>query len=185
MASMRRPLRSNRRTTSPTSPRRTASGLTSTSVRSLPRQLVRSRPQPNGTSLLGSNRPSLAISPGEVCLATANRWSLSDRRKVTAIGMAVIGAFTLCCGAGMTNPAIIGLGAAVLTLGPGFIVMSGVRDSNREYVYGTAHVHSASPPPAAGHTGRCELHLLINAPGIEGVAVRVRDAAVPVKNGRT
>jgi catechol 2,3-dioxygenase-like lactoylglutathione lyase family enzyme len=113
-------------------------------------------------------------------VATANRWSMSDRRKFTAVGLAAVGSFVLCCGAGMTNFAVLGLGVALLALGPGFIFMSGVRDNTREYVYGNAHVHSASPPPAAGTTGRCELHLLINAKGIDGVAVRVRDPAVPV-----
>src|SRR5207248_1198170 len=56
-----------------------------------------------------------------------------------------------------------------------------MRDNVREYVYGTAHVHSVSPPPFAGSTGRCDMHLLVTARGISGVVVRVRDPEVPVR----
>ena len=50
----------------------------------------------------------------------------------------------------------------------------------RTYVFGTARVVSASPPPTAGLVGRCEMHLAVLAPGIDEVSVRVLDPAVPV-----
>jgi resuscitation-promoting factor RpfA len=50
----------------------------------------------------------------------------------------------------------------------------------RMYVFGTARVVDAPPPPESGLVGRCELELMVFAAGIDGVTVRVRDPAVPV-----
>jgi hypothetical protein len=55
------------------------------------------------------------------------------------------------------------------------------RARSRQYLFGTAHVYGATPPPEVGVVGQCELHLAVFAPGIDGVAVRVLDPAVPVR----
>jgi catechol 2,3-dioxygenase-like lactoylglutathione lyase family enzyme len=47
-------------------------------------------------------------------------------------------------------------------------------------VAGTAHVVSASEPPASSLYGRCELHLVVDAPGMAAAAVKIRDPRVPV-----
>lgn len=118
------------------------------------------------------------MSPREVHLARANRWSMSDRQAFLVAGLLVLGAFLIFYGFGLSNVAVIGLGAAMAVLGPALSVMARIR-GNREYVYGTGHVHEVSPLPAVGTFGRCELQLVVNARGVNGVPVRVRDAAVP------
>src|SRR2546429_10008891 len=105
---------------------------------------------------------------------------MSDRRIFAAIGLAVVGLFIMCCGVGMTNVAVGGLGVAVGVLGPGVIVVSSMRDNVREYVFGTAHGHSVSSPPFTGTTGRCDMHLLGHAPGVNGGAVLVGGPEVPI-----
>jgi len=114
-------------------------------------------------------------------LANGNRWSLSFARRFTSIALMAVGLFVLCFGVGMANPGVVAIGLAVAILGPGFLMLSAIRGGAREYVFGTAHVHSASPPPTTGATeGRCELHLSVYAHGFDGVAARVLDPAVPV-----
>ena len=113
-------------------------------------------------------------------MAPASRWSLSDPQTFTVGVLIVAGIFILACGGGMANIAVAGLGVAVAVLGPLLIIMTGLRGGGREVTYGTAHVHLVSPLPTSGTTGRCELELLVNAHGINGVPVRIRDPAVPV-----
>ena len=45
---------------------------------------------------------------------------------------------------------------------------------------GSAHVVSASEPPASSTYGRCELQIVIDAPGLPAAAVKIRDPRVPV-----
>jgi hypothetical protein len=113
-------------------------------------------------------------------LANGNRLSMSYGRRFTAIALAALGLFVVSYGIGFGNPGIIAVGLAVGVLGPALLILTAVRATGRQYIYGTAHVYSASPPPSSGMVGRCELHLSVFAAGIDGVAVRVLDPAVPV-----
>ena len=45
---------------------------------------------------------------------------------------------------------------------------------------GTAHVVSVSEPPASSTYGRCELQIVVEAPGLPAAAVKIRDPRVPV-----
>jgi catechol 2,3-dioxygenase-like lactoylglutathione lyase family enzyme len=105
---------------------------------------------------------------------------MSYSRRFLAIALAALGLFVVSYGIGLGNPGLIAVGVAVGVLGPALLVFTAVRATGRQYIYGTAHVYSASPPPSAGMVGRCELHLSVFAAGIDGVAVRVLDPAVPV-----
>ncbi|GIJ49680.1 hypothetical protein Val02_65660 [Virgisporangium aliadipatigenens] len=113
-------------------------------------------------------------------MANSNRYSLSHGRAFIAVGLIALGLFVFCFGIGLGNPGIMALGVAIGVLGPVLLVVTAVRGREHEWVYGTAHVHSASPPPSSGTVGRCELHLSVYAHGIDGVAVRVLDPAVPI-----
>ena len=113
-------------------------------------------------------------------MANGNRWSMSYKRRFTAFALMALGLFIASFGVGFGSPAVIVLGLAVGILGPAILLLTAVRATTRQYVFGTAHVYSASPPPSAGMVGRAELHLAVFADGIDGVAVRVLDPAVPV-----
>ena len=45
---------------------------------------------------------------------------------------------------------------------------------------GTAHVVSVSEPPASSVFGRCELQLIVAAPGLQASRIKIRDPRVPV-----
>jgi catechol 2,3-dioxygenase-like lactoylglutathione lyase family enzyme len=113
-------------------------------------------------------------------LAPANRLPISDIRKFAAAALIVFGVFLLCCGTGMSNVVVGGAGVLLAIAGPLLILVPSLRGNAKRYVYGTALVQEVSAMPASGTLGRCELELVINARGIDGVPVRVRDAAVPV-----
>jgi catechol 2,3-dioxygenase-like lactoylglutathione lyase family enzyme len=113
-------------------------------------------------------------------LAPANRMPVSDLKKFAVAALIVVGVFLLCCGTGMSNVVVGGAGVLLAVGGPLLILFTSARGNAKLYVFGTAHVVEVSPLPAAGTTGRCELELVINARGIDGVPVRIRDAAVPV-----
>jgi catechol 2,3-dioxygenase-like lactoylglutathione lyase family enzyme len=68
----------------------------------------------------------------------------------------------------------------MLALAIGLALINAVRRGGRAWVAGTAHVVSASEPPASSAYGRCELQLVVAAPGLQASAVKVRDPRVPV-----
>src|SRR4051812_39432475 len=49
------------------------------------------------------------------------------------------------------------------------------------WLAGSAEVRAASPPPATGVIGRCELRLVVMAPGLPSIDTSIRDARVPVR----
>jgi resuscitation-promoting factor RpfA len=110
-------------------------------------------------------------------LAPANRVPVSDIRKFAVAGLVVAGVFLLCCGAGMSNVAVGGAGVLMAVAAPVLIMVTSAR---RNYVYGTARVIEVPLAPIGGTTNRAEMQLVVNAQGIDGVSVRVRDPAIPV-----
>src|SRR5690349_23574965 len=50
------------------------------------------------------------------------------------------------------------------------------------WVAGSAEVRAATPAPPAGEHGRCELQLVVVAPGLPSVEVALRDSRVPVRS---
>ena len=101
-------------------------------------------------------------------------------RAYTAAVLGVFALFVISAGAGMMSWSIVVLGVALMILAASLVAVSAMRGGARAYVAGTAHVVSASKPPASSAYGRCELHLLIDAPGMATSAVTIRDPRVPV-----
>lgn len=114
-------------------------------------------------------------------MANGRRRPIAPVRKIVAAVLGTFAAFVILFGAGMTSWAIVALGAALLILAIGLVVVSAVRGSGaRAWVAGTAHVVSASEPPASSAYGRCELQIVIDAPGLPAAAIKIRDPRVPV-----
>ena len=113
-------------------------------------------------------------------MASARRWSVSGGRTVISMVLAVVAAFLIFVSLGAGSWVLAALGAAMLAAAAAFYIVAALNSREFAYVPGTAHVVSSSPPPAANSQGRCEMHLVIHAPGINDVAVKIRDAGVPV-----
>jgi len=111
---------------------------------------------------------------------SARRWSVSDGRTVISILLLVAAVFVVCASVGAGSWVVAALGVALLAAGIAFYIVSALNSREYAYVPGTAHVVSCSPPPAAASQGRCELHLVVHTPGQEDVAVKIREAGVPV-----
>jgi catechol 2,3-dioxygenase-like lactoylglutathione lyase family enzyme len=101
-------------------------------------------------------------------------------RKVGAGTLGTIGVFVILFGAGLARWAIIALGGALLVIAIALVAFPAMRGGARSWVAGSAHVVSASEPPASSTYGRCELQIVVDAPGLPAAAVKVRDPRVPV-----
>jgi len=108
------------------------------------------------------------------------RWSVSYTRRFTAVGLIAAAAFVSCVGAGMTNWAVVVLGAALFVLAISLVVVSAVRGGSRSFVRGTGHVIDATEPPSNVSVGRCELQIVVEAPGLAPAKVKIIDTRVPV-----
>jgi resuscitation-promoting factor RpfA len=113
-------------------------------------------------------------------VASARRWSVSAGRTVVSTVLGVVAVFLVFVSLGAGSWVLAALGAAVLVAAGAFYVVAALNSREFAYVPGTAHVVSCSPPPASASQGRCEMHLVIHAPGLDDVAVKIRDAGVPV-----
>lgn len=113
-------------------------------------------------------------------MARTRRWSVSTSRKVISSVLGIAAAFLICASAGARSWPAAALGVAVGAAGLGLYVVSALNSREFTYVPGTANVQSCSPPPSATPYGRCELLLIVHAPGMDDVAVKTREPRVPV-----
>jgi len=113
-------------------------------------------------------------------VANGNRRPLAPVRKLFAGVLGTCALFVILFGIGMQSLAIAALGVALLVLAVGLVLVTTIRGGARAWVAGTAHVHSVSEPPPSSVFGRCELQVLIDAPGVAARLVRIRDPRVPV-----
>ena len=98
-------------------------------------------------------------------------------RKLIGTVLGTVATFVVLFGLGMTSWAIVALGVALLVLA---IALATVRGGGRTWVVGVGHVHSASEPPTQYAFGRCELQLVIDAPGLPPRSKKIIEPRVPV-----
>ncbi|GIJ78521.1 Glyoxalase/Bleomycin resistance protein/Dioxygenase superfamily protein [Micromonospora phaseoli] len=98
-------------------------------------------------------------------------------RKLIAAVLGTVATFVILFGLGMTSWAIVALGVALLVLA---IALATVRGGGRTWVVGAGHVHSATEPPTQYAFGRCELQLVIDAPGLPPRSKKIIEPRVPV-----
>jgi resuscitation-promoting factor RpfA len=113
-------------------------------------------------------------------VANGTRPPVAPVRKVAAAVLATVAAFVMLFGAGLRSWSAVAIGAALLVLAIGLMAVTAARGGAQAWVLGTAHVHSVSEPPASSTFGRCEMQLVIDAPGLSIRSVKVRDPRVPV-----
>ncbi|HET8684524.1 MAG TPA: VOC family protein [Micromonosporaceae bacterium] len=113
-------------------------------------------------------------------MPNGRRWNVSYPRRFTAVILGACAVFTMCAGVGLANWAVVALGVALLILAVTVVVVAVVRGNIRDFVRGTAHVLDVTEPPASVSIGRCELQIVVEAPGLAPAKVKVRDSRVPV-----
>lgn len=112
-------------------------------------------------------------------LVRNKRWTVSPRRFVISVVLGVVGTFVLFGGLGMWSFNIGAIGFAVIAGGAGVYAVSAVT-SRHTYVAGDARVIYASLPPPGALVARCNMRLIVRAPNISALSIRMRDPQVPV-----
>ncbi|MEU8181396.1 VOC family protein [Micromonospora sp. NPDC049047] len=110
-------------------------------------------------------------------MANGGNQSIAPVRKLVGAVLGTMASFVVLFGLGMPSWAIVALGVALLVLA---IALATVRGGGRTWVVGVGHVHSASEPPTQYAFGRCELQLVIDAPGLPPRSKKIIEPRVPV-----
>ncbi|MGW5669958.1 VOC family protein [Micromonospora sp. NPDC003776] len=110
-------------------------------------------------------------------MANGGNRTIAPVRKLIGAVLGTVATFITLFGLGMTSWAIVALGVALLVLA---IALATVRAGGRTWVVGLGHVHSASEPPTQYAFGRCELQLVIDAPGLPPRSKKIIEPRVPV-----
>jgi len=110
-------------------------------------------------------------------VANGGNRPIAPIRKLIGAVLGTVATFIVLFGLGMTSWAIVALGVALLVLA---IALATVRGGGRTWVVGLGHVHSASEPPTQYAFGRCELQLVIDAPGLPPRSKKIIEPRVPV-----
>lgn len=111
-------------------------------------------------------------------MANGGNQPIAPMRKLIATVLGTVATFIALFGLGMTSWAIVALGVALLVLA---IALATVRGGGgRAWVVGLGHVHSVSEPPTQYAFGRCELQLVIDAPGLPPRSKKIIEPRVSV-----
>ncbi|MFG1882204.1 VOC family protein [Micromonospora sp. NPDC049102] len=110
-------------------------------------------------------------------MANGGNRPIAPVRKLVGTVLGTVATFVVLFGLGMTSWAIVALGVALLVLA---IALATVKGGGRTWVVGVAHVHSASEPPTQYAFGRCDLQLVIDAPGLPPRSKKIIEPRVPV-----
>ncbi|SCL22059.1 VOC family protein [Micromonospora inyonensis] len=110
-------------------------------------------------------------------MANGGNRSIAPVRKLIAAVLGTVATFVVLFGLGMTSWSIVALGVALVALA---IALATFRTGGRAWVIGVGHVHSASEPPTTYSFGRCELQLVIDAPGLPPRSKKIIEPRVPV-----
>ncbi|MCI4062218.1 VOC family protein [Micromonospora sp. R77] len=110
-------------------------------------------------------------------MANGGNRPIAPVRKLIAAVLGTVATFIVLFGLGMTSWAIVALGVALLVLA---VALATVRGGGRTWVIGVGHVHSASEPPTQYAFGRCELQLVLDAPGLPPRSKKIIEPRVPV-----
>jgi catechol 2,3-dioxygenase-like lactoylglutathione lyase family enzyme len=109
-----------------------------------------------------------------------NRHSVATIRWITTAVALFAGLFLLSWGIGNGQRVIMVVGGALILLGLASRYTTRLRRNPRRWVTGTGEVVEVSDPPPGARFGRCNLQLVVDAPGMPAETVSVRHPRVPV-----
>ncbi len=110
-------------------------------------------------------------------MANGGSRPIAPVRKLVGAVLGTVATFVILFGLGMTSWSIVALGGALLVLA---IALATVRAGGRTWVIGEGTVHTVSEPPTQYAFGRCELQLVIDAPGLPPRSKKIIEPRVPV-----
>ncbi|HCT77316.1 MAG TPA: glyoxalase [Micromonosporaceae bacterium] len=113
-------------------------------------------------------------------MARLGRKPVRPGRVSTAVSLGTVGLFVISMAAGMRNWPFGAAGAAMLIIAVALLTTASMRGTDKAFVVGTVHVVKVSDPPLTTDFGRCEMQVLVDAPGHPGQTVVIRDPRVPV-----
>ncbi len=113
-------------------------------------------------------------------MARLGRKPVQPGRVTTAVSLGTVGLFVISMGAGMQNWPFGAAGAAMLVVGVALLTTASMRGADKAFVAGTVTVVKVSEAPLTTDFGRCEMQVLVDAPGHPGQTVVIRDPRVPV-----
>jgi resuscitation-promoting factor RpfA len=113
-------------------------------------------------------------------VARLGRKPVRPGRVTTAVTLGTVGLFVISMSAGMTSWGLGAAGVAMLVIAIALLTTASMRGADKAFVAGTVHVVRVSEQPVGVEFGRCEMQVMVDAPGHPGQNVVVRDPRVPV-----
>lgn len=110
-------------------------------------------------------------------MANGGSRPIAPVRKLVGALLGTVATFVVLFGLGMPSWSIVALGGAILVLA---VALATVRAGGRTWVIGDGTVHTVSEPPTQYAFGRCELQLVIDAPGLPPRSKKIIEPRVPV-----
>jgi resuscitation-promoting factor RpfA len=108
------------------------------------------------------------------------QWKLTDVQRFVVLIACVVAFFlsAMALGAGRLTPFLVAL---LLVIGTGVgVFLLGLRYAGRGFTEGSAHVIRAQPRPVGMIVGRCDMEVVVDAPGLPATPMRHREHSVPV-----
>ncbi|MDI1465641.1 VOC family protein [Catellatospora sp. KI3] len=112
-------------------------------------------------------------------MARLGRRPVRPGRVTIAVCLGALGLFVISMSAGMASWPLGAIGAAMLVVAVALLTTASMRGADKAFVAGTIHVVKVSDPPH-GEFGRCEMQVLLDAPGHPGQTVNMIDPKVQV-----
>jgi resuscitation-promoting factor RpfA len=113
-------------------------------------------------------------------VARLGRKPVRPGRVTIAVSLGTVGLFVISMSAGMASWGLGAAGVAMLVIAIALLTTASMRGAEKSFVAGTVHIIKVSEPPVGMEFGRCELQVMVDAPGQPGQNVVIRDPRVPV-----
>lgn len=113
-------------------------------------------------------------------MARLGRKPVRPGRVTIAVTLGTVGLFVISMSAGMGSWGLGAAGVAMLVIAIALLTTASMRAADKSFVAGTVHVIKVSEQPVGVEFGRCEMQVMVDAPGHPGQNVVIRDPRVPI-----